>query len=259
MSLGIFVQEETLYRIETPVYQGPLDLLLQLIERAELDITKLALAQVTEQYLSHLHEIEEKAPEEVSIFLVIAAKLLQIKSEALLPKPPIRELGEEDPGDALIRQLQEYKQFKKVAGFLGEREKHNLRSYPRLAKPPKVKGKVDLSGFDIYNLRDMAQSLLSRIDTRENLNTVVKAPKITIRQKIRYIIQTIHNIGKTTFRSLLKEHHSRIEVVVTFLAMLELIKQRYIIAKQDTLFGDIDLTPSSSLDEQTEFELEFED
>src|SRR5512135_468158 len=105
----------TRYTVNTPVYQGPLDLLLQLIERAELDITRLALAQVTDQYLAHLRAMQDAPAEEVSAFLVIAAKLLQIKSEALLPRPPVRVEGEEDPGEALARQLIIYKRYREIA------------------------------------------------------------------------------------------------------------------------------------------------
>ncbi len=259
MGLSIFANEHALYHIETPVYQGPLDLLLQLIERAELDITKLALAQVTEQYLAHLRIIEEKAPEEVSIFLVIAAKLLQIKSEALLPKPPAREPGEEDPGDDLIRQLREYKQFKQVAGMLGEREQNGLRSYLRLAKPLKIPGKLDIGDLTVIDIHHLALALLTKKDSRENFNKVVKAPRITIRQKIRDIIRTIRDMGSTTFYTLLKSRPSRPEVVVTFLAMLELIKQRFVSANQETLFGDIALVPIKPFDEKSDFELEFKD
>src|SRR5512139_1228723 len=96
-------QQISNYTIATPVYEGPLDLLLHLIERAELDITKLSLAKVTDQYLEHLRSMQERRAEEVSAFLVIAARLLQIKSEVLLPRPPTREPGEEDPSEALVQ------------------------------------------------------------------------------------------------------------------------------------------------------------
>src|SRR5512142_586785 len=105
MNLNIASHQTAAYQVTTPVYEGPLDLLLQLIERAELDITRLALAQVTDQYLAYLRGMEDRLAEEVSAFLVIAARLLQIKSEALLPRPPVREAGEEDPGEALAQQL----------------------------------------------------------------------------------------------------------------------------------------------------------
>ena len=106
------------YSVNTEVYTGPLDLLLQLIEKAELDITRLSLAQVTDQYLEHLHHLEAQDPAEVSAFLVIAAKLVQIKSSALLPRPSIPSLQpEEDPGEALARQLILYKKFKELSKF----------------------------------------------------------------------------------------------------------------------------------------------
>ena len=96
------------YTIQLELYQGPLDLLLELIERAELDITKIALAQVTDQYLSYLANLQEHSLEDLASFLVIAARLLQIKSEAMLPRPPVREPGEIDPGEALAQQPVSY-------------------------------------------------------------------------------------------------------------------------------------------------------
>ena len=110
------------YSVETPVFEGPLDLLLQLIERAELDITSFSLAMVTDQYLQYIRNLPEKIAEEVSAFLVIATRLIQIKSEALLPRPPTREVGEEDPGEALARQLIAYKRYRQIADLLAQRE-----------------------------------------------------------------------------------------------------------------------------------------
>jgi segregation and condensation protein A len=99
------MSDEAAYTVLLPVYEGPLDLLLDLIERAELDITRVSLAQVTDQYLEYLRLIPAHDLADLASFLVVAARLLQIKSEALLPRPPTREPGEEDPGDALARQL----------------------------------------------------------------------------------------------------------------------------------------------------------
>ncbi|MCX6035108.1 MAG: segregation/condensation protein A, partial [Chloroflexi bacterium] len=108
------------YTVTIPVYEGPLDLLLQLIERAELDITAVSLALVTNQYLAYIHQMQVPA-DEISAFLVVAAKLLQIKSETLLPRPSIREAGEKDLGETLIRQLQVYKRFKELSNWLAPR------------------------------------------------------------------------------------------------------------------------------------------
>ena len=124
-------QEET-YRIRTEVYEGPLDLLLDLIEKAQLDITRLALAQVTDQYLEYLKNLEEHSAADVSAFLVMAARLLQIKSAALLPRPTITAAfgeDEEDAGEELARQLILYRRFKQIAHFLDERQQQNLRTF----------------------------------------------------------------------------------------------------------------------------------
>ena len=118
MNQDLLTRQPASYSVSTTIFKGPLDLLLTLIERAELDISTLALAQVTDQFLQYLNELESLAVEELSSFLVIAAKLLQIKSEMLLPRPPIREEGEEDPAETLARQLMEYKRYKEVAQIL---------------------------------------------------------------------------------------------------------------------------------------------
>jgi segregation and condensation protein A len=150
--VSIAGHQTNLYTVRTPVYEGPLDLLLDLIERAELEVTSISLALVTNQYLAYMHELEQVAAEEISAFLIIAAKLLQIKSEALLPRPPIREAGEENPGEALARQLRAYKRYKEIARWLETRTDQNLRNYLRIAPPPKVEGRLDLSDITMADL-----------------------------------------------------------------------------------------------------------
>jgi len=257
MSIGIATHQVGAYKVSTPVYEGPLDLLLQLIERAELDITKLALAQVTDQYLEHLRKLGERAAEDVSAFLVIAAKLLQIKSEALLPRPPVREIGEEDPAEALARQLLAYKRYKEIAKTLEEREAAGLRTYLRLASPPKVQGILDLSEFTLNDLVNSVKAAFIQTDNRPELKTVVSAPRITIRDRIRHIVTEIKVGKRSSFRQLLGERRTRLEVVVTFLAMLELVKRHFLKAQQDTLFGDIELIPADAWDDNPEFDTEF--
>ena len=145
--------ETETYVIHLPVYDGPLDLLLELIEQAELDITKVALAQIADQYLSYLRRLQEHHLEDLTSFLVIAARLIQIKSEALLPRPPQREPGEEDPGDALARQLIEYKKYKQVANILAERMNDGYRSYIRIVAPPVVEPTLDMMEVTLDDLR----------------------------------------------------------------------------------------------------------
>jgi len=245
------------YRVSVQVYEGPLDLLLSLIEHAELDITKLALAQVTDQFLNYLNNMQNSQAEEVSLFLVIASKLLQIKSEALLPRAPLHEPNEEDLGEALAQQLITYKKFKEIAGLLSIREGLGLKTYLRISKIPAVDGNFTLDGLTIDDLMEAAKQVLGSLESKETLNSVVSPPKITIREKIHLIANFLQNFGQTTFRQILESSSSRIEVVVTFLAILELIKQRAIQVKQDVLFGEINIQSVNSWHENDEFELEF--
>lgn len=257
MNTGFATHQVSGYKVATTVYEGPLDLLLQLIERAELDITKLALAQVTDQYLAHMSSLADREPDEVSAFLVIATRLLQIKSEALLPRPPARQPEEEDPGEALARQLITYKRFKEIAEILKEREGDGLRTYLRLAPPPKVEARIDLSEVTIADILQAARQAFLKADTRQELGTVVTAPRVTIREKISIIVRAIRQGKTTTFRTLLGARRSRLDIVVTFLAMLELVKRHFVQARQETLFGDIALEPSHAWEDDVDFELEF--
>jgi segregation and condensation protein A len=246
------------YTVQTAVYEGPLDLLLDLIERAELDITTLSLAAVTEQYLDYLHHLEETQADEISAFLVIAAKLVQIKSEALLPRPPLREPGEEDVGASLVEQLKLYKRFKEIANFLREREARNLRTYLRLAPPPKIEGRLELSDITITDLIEAAKEVYAKESEKQALGTVISAPKVTIREKIDLISKKLGAAEHAHFQELLGEKPTRIEVVVTFLALLELVKRYRVAAKQEGLFTDIEIKRMEDWNADEEIEIEFE-
>ena len=245
------------YQIATPVYEGPLDLLLQLIERAELDITRLALSQITDQYLEHVRELKEIPAEELSAFLVIAARLLQIKSEALLPRPPSREPGEEDPGEALAKQLIVYRRFRQIADFLAQREEQGLRTYLRLASPPKGNSEVDLTGIGLTDLVAAARYIYAQTTQKPPLSALVALPLVTIREKIKHIALALRQDKKLLFTSLLAARRSRLDIVVTFLAMLELIKRQMITVNQETTFGDIFIETTIPWNDEEEFELEF--
>jgi segregation and condensation protein A len=197
------------------------------------------------------------AVEELSSFLVIAARLLQIKSETLLPRPPIREEGEEDPGETLARQLLEYKRYKQVAKNLDQRKNMGLHTYIRLTPPPKTIPKVDLGEFGLNDLVNLALEIFSRDESKPDLQTVVTAQKVTIRQKIHLISGRLRQLGRSNFNSFINSSSTRLEIVVTFLALLELVKQRIVNAQQADLFGEIELELSGQLAEDEEFELEF--
>jgi segregation and condensation protein A len=245
------------YSVQIPVYEGPLDLLLQLIEHAELDITAVALAQVTDQYLAYIHRMQVPA-DEISAFLVIAAKLLQIKSEALLPRPPIHEDGEVSLGEALAQQLRVYKRFKELSGWLDNRMEDHLRTFLRVAPPPKVESRLDLSDITLEGLRAAAEAIFAEEAEKQALGTVIAAPRVTIREKILWIAHHLQTERRSTFSRLIGEKPSRLEVVVTFLALLELVKRYRVAASQEALFNEIEIVKLEEWGEGEELDIEFE-
>lgn len=246
------------YNVHTPVYEGPLDLLLNLIERSELDITTVSLATVTDKYLVYIKSLEQVNADEISAFLLIAAKLLQIKSEALLPRPPAREHAEEDVGQSLVDQLKLYKRYKEIGVWLSERQDENLRTFLRIAPPPKVEPKLDLSNLTLEKLVAVAEEAYTKERDKKPLGIIIAPPRITIREKIDLIAQTMKEVERATFRALLNQGASRLEIVVTFLAMLELVKRYRIHAHQEGLFGEIEIDRMEDWKDEEEIEIEFE-
>jgi len=235
------VGDEPAYRVALPVFEGPLDLLLHLIEREELDITAISLVQVTEQYLAYVQQLQAVRAETLADFLVIAARLLLMKSLALLPRPPAPPNAEqeEDPGEQLARQLREYKRFKAVAQGLGGREGQRLRCFVRVAPTPRLQTKADLEGMTLEALWEAARRVLVAEQVGPAVDVVVKPFTITIHQRAEVILTRARAGERFTFRALLEDADSRIEIVVTLLAVLELLKRRRIAVRQDTLFGEI--------------------
>jgi len=246
------------YTVNIPVYEGPLDLLLGLIERAELDITLVSLAAVTDQYLGYIRGLEQAKADEISAFLVIAAKLLQIKSEALLPRPPTHAAGEEDVARDLLHQLQVYKRFKEMAVWLRSQEEHKLRTYLRVAPPPKVEPRLDLSSLTMEKLLEAAETIFAKGAEKQSLGTVIAAPRITIREKLEMIAGMLKDKEHALFGDMLGGKPTRLEVVVTFLALLELIKRYRVQAKQAGLFSEIEIDRLEEWLEGEEIEPEFD-
>jgi segregation and condensation protein A len=256
MKLSIITPHTSDYTVETRVYEGPLDLLLQLIERAELDITEVSLAQLTDQYLEHLNSVSEVSTEEVSAFLVIAAKLIQIKSEVLLPRHSENE-GEEDVGQELVRQLKLYKRFKEISKILRNYEESGSRTYLRIAPTPNIESKIDVSGIKLDDLLVAAQAVLLKSKPDAQLDNVITISRITIRQKINLIAQFLKNSEQGTFQQLLSKEPTHEEIVVTFLAMLELVKRHLVQVWQESLFGGIEIKLATTWDEEQPLDLGF--
>lgn len=230
------------YQVQIPMYEGPMDLLLHLIEREELDITKVALAQVTDQYLAYLAILKQVEADFLTDFLVVAAKLLFIKSQALLPKPPpsLEEEEEEDIGDQLARQLRIYKQFKMVAEMLRQRENDGLKNFIRVASPPKLEPRLTLGDVTLDDLLAAVRQALEVRPADPVVSEVVSPITVTIGEQMALIrTELMTHRSQIRFRDLLGQAASRVEIIVTFLAVLELIKQYIVEVQQDHLFGDI--------------------
>lgn len=235
------------YKVSLKVFEGPLDLLLRLIEREELDITEVSLAVVTDQYLAHLAALRSRSAANLADFLAVAARLLLIKSRVLLPSPPQdsegnQEADEEEWEYDLVTRLREYKRFKEVAAGLREREESGLRSYARMATPPEVPSRQKRGVHDPETLRQAYRQVLEANPQAKPVDDVVSPINIHMRDCLSNILYHVRRNGQTRFSTLMTEARSWLEVIVTFVAMLELIKQRQITVAQEKLFGEIYLS-----------------
>lgn len=232
------------YTIDLPVFAGPLDLLLHLIDREELDITAISLAKVTEQYLAQIEKLKKNRMEQLIDFLVIGARLVLIKSRALLPKEVALvgdEEDEEDPAEALIRQLRQYRRFKRAAKWLHERQERGLRTYLRVVPFPKPHGRLDMSGVSIDSLMDAVRAALQRAENLEDSVSLVRPRRISIQDQIKRLRYHVRSGSSIRFNELLSSQSTRLEIAVTLLAVLELIKRREVTATQDAMFGPIEI------------------
>jgi segregation and condensation protein A len=237
------------YQIDLPVFSGPFDLLLHLIERQELDITAVSLLKVTQQYLAQVERLKENKIEQLIDFLVIGARLTLIKSRALLPQMTRSysdDEEEEDPAEALTRQLRLYKQFKAAANWLGNREKEGWRAYLRLAAPPPMENRLDLTGVNATTLATAVQAALSRTERQEESVSLVQRRTLTIEGQMGHLRQTLQRRPRLTFGELLSAQPNREEVSVTLLAVLELLKRREAQVAQSWLLGPIQITRNTA-------------
>lgn len=236
---------EDAYQVRLPLFEGPLDLLLHLIERRELDITAISLASVADQFVAYLETMRERGirAQVVADFLVVAARLLVIKSRLLLPQPPPLEEGEEDPGEALVQRLREYKRFKQATEWLKARQEAGLRCYVRVAPPPVGEPWLDPEGLSVDMLVAAFRQLALAAEDLPAADALVPARKITVQEKIRAIEDLLQRGRPVSFAEVVNGGGTRLEVVVSLWAVLEMIKQRRLHAVQQELFGEILLLP----------------
>jgi segregation and condensation protein A len=220
-------------------FEGPLDLLLSLIEEQKLDITQIALAQVTEQFLEYIRKLEQLDPTTLADYLSIAAKLLVIKSKAILPTLEVEQPEEEDGGLDLTEKLLLYKQFKEIAGHFKELDNRRKQSFVRtLVFSERVSFLPDPS-VTKDTLHTAIQKVATSLKELDNLPKAKIKEAISIQEKIGELQNKLSEQIETNLSQLLTTAKNKSEVIVTFLALLELIKQRIFTVDQETLFTDI--------------------
>ncbi|MFD2168842.1 segregation and condensation protein A [Tumebacillus lipolyticus] len=237
-------------KLKLESFEGPLDLLLHLIDKAEVEITEIPISQITDQYLSYLQTMQELNLEIASEFLVMASQLLAMKSGLLLPRPieldvPLIDYDEEmiDPRQALMERLIEYKKYKQLADELKDREEkrqlvftrrpENLRQFVPDVEPNPVEG------VSLFDLLDAFRKALQKAQPDDHVAGIHR-DEISIDSRMQEIIGMLafHN-GRISFSDLLHNQHKRSELIVTFLALLELMKGKQVRCMQSRLFEEI--------------------
>lgn len=227
------------YELKLEQFEGPLSLLLRLVEQEQLEITEVSLAKVTEDYLKYLDELEKRgqiAEEEMADFLVIAAKLLYIKSKALLPDLN----GVEEEGSSLEDQLKMYKEFFEASKNIEQIIKKKKFAYFREVSWRELEnGFYPPKGLKKEKIKIMFEDILERLKPIFELPRVAMEKTISIREKIGQIETFLLKATKIGFRDLLEKAQNRTEIIITFLAILELTKQRQVTVHQEINFENI--------------------
>ncbi|KRQ86805.1 Segregation and condensation protein A [Caloramator mitchellensis] len=233
--------------IKIEAFEGPLDLLLHLIKKSKVDIYNIPIFEITEQYINYLKAMEELDLEIASEFIVMAATLLEIKSKMLLPKikPENEEAADLDPRKELVEKLVEYKKYKEFANKLREKSE----SYHIYFKQPEIIDDIDdnkdvlLKNITLENIMKAFNKVLNNYEKRFNQKFLIPEnidhDEYKIEDKMDEILKVVKLKKKMKFNDFFVSIKSNLEIIVIFLAMLELIKLRNIIAYQDSNFGDI--------------------
>ena len=233
------------YSIHLNVYDGPLDLLCDMISKQKIDIKDISIIEITKQYLAYINMLEAMDLEVTSDFITMATKLLEIKSKYLLFSQ--RELDEEeDPRLELMEQLKEYKKYKKASEVLKDSVDYLNRPYYRNREEIIIDDKVDLNEISIESIKSIlpyifkVKNIEEENETKkdERLNKIVRGKIISVEEKIEYIQNILTTADKISFNNIIKDN-TKDEVIATFLSLLELIKSKEIVVVQENFFEDI--------------------
>ncbi|PKN10064.1 MAG: segregation/condensation protein A [Deltaproteobacteria bacterium HGW-Deltaproteobacteria-7] len=239
-------EQTTDYAIKLDIFEGPLDLLLYLIKKNEIDIYNIPIALVTEQYLEYLKIIKELNLDLAGEYLVMASTLIHIKSRLLLPPPEEPEEEEEDPRAELVRQLLEHKTFKEAAENLGSRPLLERDVFTRAAiLPEEMKepaGEEELVEASVFELIEAFHRIVSQMDKKELME--IDLEKLSLTDIINEIMDRLTVTKNLNFEDLLGGRNDRRRIIYTFLALLELIKLRMVKAYQTSIFGVIRIFPA---------------
>ncbi len=239
------------YKVRLEIFEGPLDLLLYLIKKDEVDIYDISIERITRQYLDYMDTFKMLNIDLAGEFVVMAANLMYLKSRTLLPKqvqPPDAEAEEEDPRWELIRQLIEYKKFKDAANFLQRKVLQNENFFPAVPEAPA--GMIEDDGVEpfpeigIFDLIRAFQGILDRFtdEKKEPEFREIVDDRWTVADKIEFLLTEVSVGQSIRFTRMFASASSRDEIIVTFIALLELIKLRQFRVTQDHLLGEITLT-----------------
>lgn len=224
--------------IQFKEFDGPLDLLLSLLDEKKMEISEVSISKVTEPFLQYLDSLEEVNPQELADFLVVAAKLLFLKSKTLLP-----EFGtDEEDGMKLEDQLRLYRQFIEVSKQVNTLWMDEARnSYGRIDPPVLIEGFFPSDNLKVNNLHKAMTELVIRLAPPKALPKTYIDKSVSMKEKIDTIRNLLGSRKKLSFNDILSDAQSKTEVIVSFLALLELVKQRSIHIEQDKAFGDLQL------------------
>lgn len=237
--------ESTEYKVSLDIFEGPLDLLLYLIKKDEVDIYDISIVRIAKQYLAYIETFKMLNIDLASEFIVMAANLMYLKSRTLLPKhqqPPEEETEDEDPRWELIRQLIEYKKFKDAAGFLQRRELVQEEMFTSLPEEPDdSQEEVPLPNVGIFDLIRAFQNVLKRFEEKTEELEEIYDDSFTVSGKMDFLLGHVPSGSSVSFSTLFETATTKTEVVVTFVAMLELIRLREFRVEQENIFGEIAL------------------
>jgi segregation and condensation protein A len=229
------------YRVQLEKFEGPLDLLLFLIKKNEVDIYDIPIADITQQYLAYLEIIEFLDLENAGEFVLMAATLIRVKAQMLLPKPEVDEEEVEDPRAELVRRLLEYQRFKEVAAELDDLEQTQSNFYPKLNyafdAAEVAADETEGRNVTLYDLMAVFMDVLKRVPPPSQ-HTVERIP-VTIEEQSAFILDYLEKRGPAQFTDLMAQIKERIILIVTFVALLELVKSKRLQLTQNQPFSEI--------------------